>query len=772
MTFGPRRGAIIDIEDETALLDDDLRAIEVLDRLYRILCAMQYNYVPTSGHPGGSISSGRMAAGLLFRGMDYDLADPDRDDADMIVYAAGHKALGLYALWALRDEIARLAAPHLLPDDPAQRLRLEDLLGFRRNLTAATSQLRQKGVKALDGHPTPATPFIRLATGASGVGLAASVGLAFAARDIYGADAPRVHVIEGEGGLTPGRASEAMAAAGTASLDNLVLHVDWNQASIDSDKVCREDDTPGDYVQWDPAELACLHDWNVIRVSDGTDLRMVLAAQRRALVLDNGQPTAVIYRTVKGWRYGIEGRASHGAGHDLCSEDFYAALAPLGEAADLPRCQGTPCGGGANPDVLEACHWKALTAIRRAIEAEADAVSRLGQGLRQARARLQTRVRRPRSDAPRRAEIFAAAATREAPEGVVPAPGTEATLRGALGNALGHLNRASRGAVLVAAADLLDSTSLRRSAAGFPDGFWNARTNPGTRILATGGICEDAMAGILAGLSSFGRHVGVGSSYGAFLAPLGHISARIHAIGQQARQDRLPRAHDPVILICGHAGLGTGEDGPTHADPQALQLLQGNFPSGTLITLTPWEPQEVWPLLAAALTARPAVIAPFVTRPAMPVLDRAALGLAPAEAAVTGVYRLRTAEGDGDGVVLLQGSGVVYAFVQEALPALLADGLDLHVYVVASEELFSSLPADEQDLIYPPTHAARAMGITGFTLPTLYRWVTSQKGRTASLHPFKSGRFPGSGQADAVFAQAGLGGPAQASAVRAWADGR
>ena len=43
-----------------------------------------------------------------------------------------------------------------------------------------------------------------------------------------------------EGGLTPGRVAEALAAAGTASLDNAVLHLDWNQASIDSNHVCRD----------------------------------------------------------------------------------------------------------------------------------------------------------------------------------------------------------------------------------------------------------------------------------------------------------------------------------------------------------------------------------------------------------------------------------------------------------------------------------------------------------------------------------------------------
>jgi len=31
-----------------------------------------------------------------------------------------------------------------------------------------------------------------------------------------------------------------------------------------------------------------------------------------------------------------------------------------------------------------------------------------------------------------------------------------------------------------------------------------------------------------------------------------------------------------------------------------LQLLQENFPRGTAVTLTPWEPQEIWPLLATA----------------------------------------------------------------------------------------------------------------------------------------------------------------------------
>ena len=345
-TFGPRRATYVDISEAMPpggpLTQPEVDHLEAFDLLYRSLCALLFNYVPTSGHPGGSISSGRAVAAVLFDALDYDLSDPDRPDADLISYAAGHKAMGLYAMWALRDEVAAVADPALLPASLQQRLRLEDLLGFRRNPITATPLFRRFGARALDGHPTPATPFVKLATGASGVGVASSIGLGFGAADRYGADAPRVHIIEGEGGLTPGRVSEALAAAGTASLANLVVHLDWNQASIDSDHVCRDGVVPGDYVQWDPRELFYLHDWNVVEVPDGHDVQQVVAAQRHALALDTGQPTAIVYHTRKGWRYGVEGKASHGAGHKLCSEGFYEALAELsrttGAELDLPTC--------------------------------------------------------------------------------------------------------------------------------------------------------------------------------------------------------------------------------------------------------------------------------------------------------------------------------------------------------------------------------------------------------------------------------------------------
>jgi transketolase len=782
--FGHRRGVFVDVAEVPAAAQDRLGAdvvgeYERLDVLYRSLCALLFNYVPTSGHPGGSISSGRFVAAILFDALRYDIGDPDRPEADLVSYAAGHKAMGLYAMWALRDELVRVARPDLLPPDAARRLRLEDLLGFRRNPITATPLFRRFGAKALDGHPTPATPFVRLSTGASGVGLASSLGLAFAARDFWGPDAPRVHIVEGEGGLTPGRVAEALAAAGTACLDNAVVHLDWNQASIDSDRVCRDGDVPGDYVQWTPLELFYLHDWNVVYVPDGRDVRQIITAQRHAADLDNHQPTAIVYRTLKGWKYGVEGKASHGAGHPLCSQGFYEALAEFtdGEAVDvLPTCDADRrrCmqGGADGEAVREECFWAALELVRSHIEKERTLADAFAARLVDARRSLDALGRTPRGGAPVVDALYdtAAAGCAHIPDELRLTAGSSTTLRGELGRALGHLNQASGGALLTASADLLGSTSVNAAGSGFAPGFWNAEANPDARLLSVGGICEDAIAGVLGGISTYGRAIGVGSSYGAFMAPLGHIAARLHAIGAQARKATAGDDYRPMILVCAHAGLKTGEDGPTHADPQPLQLLQEDFPRGTSISIVPWEPQEVWPLLAASLTRRPAVVWAFVTRPTERVPDRAALGLAPAEAAAQGVYVLRKPRGEPDVTVVLQESAVTYAFVEEALPLLDEDGIDALVYYVASAELFDLLPPEERSAVLPEERAREAVGITGFTLPTLYRWVTGDAGRAASLHPYARGHYLGSGPGPVVLAEAGLDGRSQYKAIKRYAE--
>ena len=84
VNFGPRRAQWIGEVEGAPLRPEELHAFEQLDAIYRTLCAMLYNYAPMSGHPGGSISSGRFVSTLLFDTMDYDFSKPDREDSDII----------------------------------------------------------------------------------------------------------------------------------------------------------------------------------------------------------------------------------------------------------------------------------------------------------------------------------------------------------------------------------------------------------------------------------------------------------------------------------------------------------------------------------------------------------------------------------------------------------------------------------------------------------------------------------------------------------------
>jgi len=748
---------------------EDSDSLEFLDLCYRTLCAVMFNHA-SSGHPGGSVSSGRIVESLIFNQMNYDISNPMDRTADIISYAAGHKALGLYAMWACRNEIVQQLGQGLLPE-VRQQMRLEDLLGFRKNPITKTPLFLEFNAKPLDGHPTPQTPFVWLSTGPSGVGVAGSVGLALTLKDMYGGNAPNVHVIEGEGGMTPGRVAEALAAAATSGLDNFYFHVDWNQASIDSDFVTREGSKAGEYVQWDPCEFLLVHGFNVIYVPDGFDFAQIREAQNKALALNNGRPTGIVYRTVKGWKYGMQGAKSHGAGHKFYSAEYLTALQPFEEKLGLnfPRFEGDK-----NPESIEKAYYGSLLTIRKAFESNPALTQHLGAWIVNSKQRLEASARKLRTNAPELGKLYEnnAISPLERPESCTYEIGSAQTLRGALANCLNHVNRLTNGAVLAAAADLYGSTNIANISAGFGSGFWHPTQNPESRLFSAGGIAEDAMGGICSGIASMGYEIAVGSSYGAFIAPLNTISAKTHGIGQQTLRHRVPgESNKTFIVVCGHAGVKTGEDGPTHAEPQALQVLQENFPGDVMITLTPWDPNELWPLTVEALLQRPAVLAPYVTRPSEVIVDREALGLAAAENSITGVYKLLEANGKPDATIVYQGSDVAYAFISGVLPRLKEKGVNLDVYYVSSAELFDRLDVQERKEIYPASAAKSAMMISGFTVATTYRWTMSERGREFTLYPWKNGAFLGSGPGDVCLEQAGMHGEAQWEVIQKFISG-
>ena len=132
--------------------------------------------------------------------------------------------------------------------------------------------------------------------------------------------------------------------------------------------------------------------------------------------------------------------------------------------------------------------------------------------------------------------------------------------------------------------------------------------------------------------------------------------------------------------------------------------------------------------------------------------------LAPATEAVKGVYALRKADPakELNGSVILQESGVTIEFVTKVLPRLDAERYNINVYHVSSAELYDAHPKEEREALLPYSVRRTALGITGFTLPTMYKWITDFEGRYRILHPFRKGYYLGSGSAESVLHQAGL----------------
>ncbi len=736
------------------LNEQELNALNKLDVMYRALCAILYNFAQT-GHPGGSISSGKIVQNLVFNQMSYNFKNPDEESADIISYAAGHKALGLYALWALRNEIVKTYSPEMLSDEKRQ-IRFEDLLGFRKSPANNSKLFKEFNAKSLDGHPEPLTPFVKLATGASGIGFGASVGLALGAALTYPQNTPKVHVVEGEGGLTAGRCAEAMAIASRAGLDNLIVHLDWNQASIDSDKVTAENGTPGDYVAWEPAELFYLNGFNVIYVKDGLNFAQIYAAQKFAETLNNGLPTAIVYRTIKGWHYGLEGKASHGGGHKLCSPEFYKTMEEFEKTFNvkIPHlCEGQE---------IEDCFYQNLLTLRNVIVSNKDLFALFANKVKASSNRLQQLARTQKEF--KTDEVYTAFTPENIPQEFVFQPGQNPTLRATMAQALAKISKDTLGTLIVATADLSGSTGAGKIAYD-TKGFYNKRNNPDSRLISSGGITEDGLSAVMSGVSAYGKQLGIAASYGAFTSAMMHTQARLHAIGQQGYEEATGKGKNTFIIFTGHAGLPTGPDGPTHADPQMLQLIEENFPKGAAITLTPLDANDIWTSLTAALNKRPAVLYPVVTRPNVKITDRVSFGSEAQEQAKNGVYALYK-NAEAQGTVILQGSGVGEIFVQEVLPKIKAENLPLNVYYVVSAELFDMLDKEEQSKVLPVGELYRAIAITDFTLPTMRRWLKSVKGEEMSLYPFKQGKYLTSGQAADCYKEAGLDGEAQYKQIK------
>jgi transketolase len=213
-----------------------------------------------SGHPTTCLSAAEILAVLFFDELRFDPKDPQHPEADRFVLSKGHAAPILYAVWA---------AAGAFPRDDVMQLR--------------------KITSDLEGHPTPRLPFVDVATGSLGQGLAAGVGMALNARRIK--SDYRTYVLLGDGETAEGSVWEAAQIAAHHQLDNLCAITDVNAFGQSRS------------TQWghDIEAFATRYrafGWHAITV-DGHDVGALRAALAEARGM-TGRPTMIVASTLKG----------------------------------------------------------------------------------------------------------------------------------------------------------------------------------------------------------------------------------------------------------------------------------------------------------------------------------------------------------------------------------------------------------------------------------------------------------------------------------------
>ena len=142
-----------------------------------------------------------------------------------------------------------------------------------------------------------------MTTGSLGNGLSAALGMAIIAKKEKSERS--VYCIVGDGETQEGIIWEATMFAGNSDLDNLIVLVDYNGLQSGG---------PLSDIQ----DLGSLEDkfksfkWNV-HVIDGHDIEEIKESLNKAKINENGKPTIIIAKTIKGkrsvhiWRGSIYG---------------------------------------------------------------------------------------------------------------------------------------------------------------------------------------------------------------------------------------------------------------------------------------------------------------------------------------------------------------------------------------------------------------------------------------------------------------------------------
>jgi transketolase len=245
--------------------------------------------VTKSGHPTSSMSAADLTAVLLSKYLHYDFDAPDDPHNDRLVFSKGHASPLLYSLYRAAGAIDE-----------------EELLTFR------TFGSR------LQGHPTPAIPWVDVATGSLGQGLPYGVGIALAGKKLDRLPY-RVWVLCGDSEIAEGSVWEAFEHAAFYGLDNLTAIVDVNRLG-------QRGETMHGWDLDSYARRAEAFGWHAVEI-DGHDVEAIDRAYAE-VVETTGTPTVIVARTIKG--KGVKAVEDKNGFHGKALDDPDAAIEELG----------------------------------------------------------------------------------------------------------------------------------------------------------------------------------------------------------------------------------------------------------------------------------------------------------------------------------------------------------------------------------------------------------------------------------------------------------
>jgi len=161
-------------------------------------------------------------------------------------------------------------------------------------------------------------------------------------------------------------------------------------------------------------------------------------------------------------------------------------------------------------------------------------------------------------------------------------------------------------------------------------------------------------------------------------------------------------------------------------------------------------------VLAAALRQRAPIVALHLTRPAVTIPDRAALGMPSHFAAARGAYVMRPyREGPRGGTVFVQGTSTT-ANVVRILPELDACGLNVKVVAAISPQLFALQDAAYRRSVASEADRVDAMVISNRARRVMRDWIENGVVAEYSLTSDRDDRWRTGGTVDEVVAEAQL----------------